>query len=305
MKHYNAIVIGGGPAGMSAALNLKRMGKSVLIIEKETFGGQIATSPRVENIPGFKDISGSEFSELFFEQITNVGVDFELEEVTKVEKEGDLFKVTTNYNEYQSDVVIIASGVTHRKMGIAREDELVGHGISYCAVCDGAFFKGMDVAVIGDANSALQYALNLTNYCNKVYLCMLFDRFFADSVLVERCLSNEKIVVTKEISLVELEGDKDLTGLKFKNTKTGELVHFDVKGCFIAIGQIPHNELFENLVTLEKGYIVTDEFKRTEVDGLYAIGDCTKKAYRQVSTATSDGLIAAVNASQYLDQRNK
>ncbi len=304
MKQYDAIVIGGGPAGMSAALNLKRMGKSVLILEKEAFGGQIATSPRVENIPGYKEISGLDFSNLFFEQITDLGVDFDLEEVKKVEKEGDLFKVISDYHTYESKVVIIAAGVTHRHMGIAREEEMVGHGVSYCAVCDGAFYKGQDVAVIGDANSALQYALNLTNYCHKVYLCMLFDRFFADKILVDRVLENDKIVVTKEISLTELLGEKELTGLNFKNTKTNEVVHFDCKAVFIAIGQIPHNDNYSNLVKLEKGYIVVDEMMRTEIPGLYAIGDCTKKAYRQVSTAVSDGLIAAVNASNYLDQKN-
>ena len=304
MKHYNVIVIGGGPAGMSAALNLKRMGKSVLILEREAFGGQIATSPRVENIPGFKEISGLDFSNLFFEQITELGVDFDLEEVKKVEKVNDLFNVITDYNTYESDVVIIASGVTHRHMGVEREEELVGKGVSYCAVCDGAFYKGQDVAVIGDANSALQYALNLTNYCNKVYLCMLFNRFFADKILQDRVLANDKIVVTKEISLTEFVGEKELSGLNFKNTQTGEMVHFDVKAVFIAIGQIPHNEIYENLVTLEKGYIVVDELMRTSVPGLYAVGDCTKKAYRQVSTAVSDGLVAAVNASNYLDQKH-
>lgn len=301
MKHYNVIIVGGGPAGMSAALNLRRMGKSVLIIEKEAFGGQIATSPRVENIPGFKEISGLDFSNNFFEQITELGTDFELEEVLEVTKNNNLFTVKTNYNEYESDVVIIASGVSHRKIGVAREDELVGKGISYCAVCDGAFYKDQDVAVIGDANSALQYALNLTNYCNKVYLCMLFDRFFADQILVDRCLKNDKIIITKEISLMEFVGENELSGLRFKHTKTGEVINFDVKAVFIAIGQIPHNEIFANLVELEKGYIVVDEFQRTKVPGLYAIGDCTKKAYRQVSTATSDGLIAAVNACSYLD----
>ena len=301
MRNYDVIVIGGGPAGMSAALNLKRMGKSVVILEKEAFGGQIATSPRVENIPGFKEISGLDFSNLFFEQLMDLEVEFELEEVLEIKKENNLFHVTTNYNEYESKAVVIAAGVTHRHIGVAREEELVGKGVSYCAVCDGAFFKNKDVAVIGDANSALQYALNLTNYCNKVYLCMLFDRFFADNILINRVLRNEKIVVTKQISLLEFLGEDELTGLRFENTETHEEVRFDVSGVFIAIGQVPHNDIYKDLVDLEKGYIFTDSFMKTKTPGLYAVGDCTKKAYRQVSTAVADGLIAAVSISNEIE----
>lgn len=286
---------------MSAALNLKRMGKSVIILEKEAFGGQIATSPRVENIPGFKEISGLDFSNLFFDQLLELEVEFELEEVLEVKKDDNLFHVKTNYNEYESKAVVIAAGVTHRHMGIPREEELVGKGVSYCAVCDGAFFKDKDVAVIGDANSALQYALNLTNYCNKVYLCMLFDRFFADSILINRVLKNDKIIITKQISLLEFLGEDELTGLRFENTQTHEEVRFDVSGVFIAIGQVPHNDLYKDLVELDRGYIVTDNFMKTKTPGLYAVGDCTKKAYRQVSTAVADGLIAAVSISNEIE----
>ena len=301
MRNYDVIVIGGGPAGMSAALNLKRMGKSVIILEKEAFGGQIATSPRVENIPGFKEISGLDFSNLFFDQLLDLEVEFELEEVLEVKKDDNLFHVKTNYNEYESKAVVIAAGVTHRHMGIPREEELVGKGVSYCAVCDGAFFKDKDVAVIGDANSALQYALNLTNYCNKVYLCMLFDRFFADSILINRVLKNDKIIITKQISLLEFLGEDELTGLRFENTQTHEEVKFDVSGVFIAIGQVPHNDLYKDLVELDRGYIVTDSFMKTKTPGLYAVGDCTKKAYRQVSTAVADGLVAAVSISNEIE----
>ena len=300
MRNYDVVIIGGGPAGMSAALNLKRMGKSVIILEKEAFGGQIATSPRVENIPGFKEISGLDFSNLFFEQLMDLEVEFELEEVLEVKKDGESFHVKTNYSEYEAKAVVIAAGVTHRHIGVEREEELVGNGVSYCAVCDGAFFKGEDVAVIGDANSALQYALNLTNYCNKVYLCMLFDRFFADNILVKRVLENDKIIVTKEIALKEFLGENSLVGLRFENTKTHEEMTFNVKGVFIAIGQVPHNDIYKDLVDLEKGYIVVDQLMRTKTKGLYAIGDCTKKPYRQVSTAVNDGLIAAVNISNEL-----
>ncbi len=299
---YDSIIIGGGPGGMSAALNLKRLGKSVLILEKDSFGGQIADSPKVENIPGFKEISGLDYASYVFEQITDLGVDFELEEVLNVSKENDVFIVTTNYNEYQSKTLVIAAGLKHRHMGIAREEELVGKGVSYCAVCDGAFYKDQEVAVIGDANTALQYALNLATYCKKVELCMLFDRFFADQILVDRVLANDKIHVTKNISLKEFIGEESLEGLRFENTQTHDDVIFNVKGCFIAIGQIPQNDIYKSLVDLdEKGFIITDENMKTKTPGLYAIGDCRKKQYCQVAISVSDGTVAAINISNYLD----
>ena len=296
MKHYDAVVIGGGPAGMNAALNLKRMGKTVLILEREAFGGQIATSPRVENLPGIESISGADFSDKFFTQIMDIGVEFELEEAKEIRKD-ELFYIKTDYNEYSAKTVFLACGVKHRHIGVAREEELTGKGVSYCAVCDGAFYKDEDVAVIGDANSALQYALMLANYCKKVHLCMLFDRYFADKVLIERVESNPVIEVHKEISLKEFQGEDELEGLLFNKVKTNEPFEVKVKAVFIAIGQVPSNEAFAEFVDLKNGYILTDENMETKTPGLYAIGDCRFKAYRQVSTAVNDGTIAAIHAS--------
>ena len=203
MKLYDILVIGGGPSGMSAALYALRSGKSVLILEKENFGGQIANSPRVENVPSIKEISGLDFSDHLFTQITDLGAEFELEEVLEVIKNDDkTFTVKTNYNTYQAKAVIIATGVTHRKMNLPNESDLIGKGISFCAVCDGAFYKGKEVFLIGDANSALQYALLLANYCPKVRMFTLFDKFFGDQLLIDRVKNNDTIEVIHNMNLV-------------------------------------------------------------------------------------------------------
>lgn len=295
------IVIGGGAAGMTAALYAKRSGKSVKIFEKESFGGQIANSPKVENFPSIKEISGLELSNNMFEQIMDLGVEFECEDVLEVKKENDCFTVTTDYNTYLAKAVIIAAGVKHRTMGIEREEELVGKGVSYCAVCDGAFYKGKDVAVIGDANTALQYTLMLSDICNKVYLCMLFDKFFADHTLVNRLNDRNNIIVTKEISLKEFLGKDELTGLKFEHTQTNEPFSINCDAVFIAIGQVPNNERYRNLVDIdERGYIVSTD-TTTKTPGLYVAGDCRTKNVRQLTTAVGDGAIAAMNAVNYIN----
>lgn len=295
------IVIGGGAAGMTAALYAKRSGKSVKIFEKESFGGQIANSPKVENFPSIKEISGLELSNNMFEQIMDLGVEFECEDVLEVKKENDCFTVTTDYNTYLAKAVIIAAGVKHRTMGIEREEELVGKGVSYCAVCDGAFYKGKDVAVIGDANTALQYTLMLSDICNKVYLCMLFDKFFADHTLVNRLNDRNNIIVTKEISLKEFLGKDELTGLKFEHTQTNEPFSINCDAVFIAIGQVPNNERYRNLVDIdERGYIVSTD-TTTKTPGLYVAGDCRTKHVRQLTTAVGDGAIAAMNAVNYIN----
>lgn len=287
---------------MTAALYAKRSGKTVKIFEKESFGGQIANSPKVENFPSIKEISGLELSNNMFDQIMDLGVEFECENVLDVKKENDCFIVTTDYNTYLAKSVIIAAGVKHRTMGIENEEELVGKGVSYCAVCDGAFYKGKDVAVIGDANTALQYTLMLSDICNKVYLCMLFDKFFADQTLVDRLKEKENIIVTKEISLKEFLHKEELTGLRFENTKTKEVVVFNVDACFVAIGQVPNNERYSNLVDLDdKGYIISSD-TTTKTEGLYVAGDCRTKHVRQLTTAVGDGAIAAMNAVNYINK---
>ena len=295
------IVIGGGAAGMTAALYAKRSGKTVKIFEKESFGGQIASSPKVENFPSIKEISGLELSNNMFEQIMDLGVEFECEDVLEIKKENNCFEVVTDYNTYLAKSVIIAAGVKHRTINVAFEEELVGKGVSYCAVCDGAFYKGKDVCVIGDANTALQYTLMLSDICNKVYLCMLFDKFFADQTLVDRLQEKSNIIVTKEIELKEFIHNKELKGLKFENTKTFEPFNIDVDACFIAIGQVPNNDRYKNLVDLdERGYILSND-TTTKTPGIYVAGDCRTKHVRQLTTAVGDGAVAAMNAVNYIN----
>ena len=300
----DVIIIGGGPSGMTCALNLLRAGHSVLIIEKEAFGGQIATSPRVENIPSIKEISGLEFSDQLFEQISDLGVEFELEEVNEIVKNpDDTFSVKTNYGTHSSKAVVIANGVSHRKMGLPKEDDFVGKGISFCAVCDGAFYKGRDVYLIGDANTALQYALMLSKTSSHVYMITLFDKFFGDKILVDRLLSTPNISVTHNMNLIEYLGEDELTGLKFQNTRTKEISEFKTDNVFVAIGQIPHNEFLVGLVDQEKGFIKTNEQMETNVPGIFAIGDTRVKTVRQVSTAVGDASTASFFVDRYLQSK--
>ena len=288
---------------MTAALYALRSGKSVLVLEKENFGGQIANSPRVENFPSIKEISGVDLSSNMFDQITNLGAEFELEDVQEVTKEDDHFLVKTDYNEYLAKAVIIASGVHHRKIGVKGEDELVGKGVSYCAVCDGAFYKDQDVVLIGDANTALQYALLLSNYCKSVHICTLFDHFFGEDILVKRIYERPNIKVTHNLSLQKFNYSETLESLEFVDTVSKEKVVVPCACCFIAIGQVPNNDRFANLVDLDKGYIVTDDACRTKTEGVYAAGDCRCKKVRQLTTAVADGAIAAVEAVSYIDRK--
>lgn len=302
--NYDVIVIGGGPAGMTAALYTLRADKTVLILEKEGFGGQIATSPRLENYPTIESISGSEWSDKLFEQITNLGAAFELEDVQQVTKEGDTFKVVTDYNEYEAKAVIIANGVKPRKMGLPNEDDLVGKGISYCAVCDGPFYKGKEIYLVGDANTALQYALLLAGYCPKVHMLTLFDKLFGDQILIDRVLQTENIDIRHNLLLKKLNGVDQLESAEFEDTMSHEKVVYKTDNLFIAIGQVPQNEFLSNLLELDHGFIVTNEVMETNIPGLFAAGDTRKKENKQVITACSDGATAAMSAVKYINSNN-
>ena len=301
---YDIIIIGAGPAGLTAGLYALRSGKSVLIFEKESIGGQISTSPIVENYPSIKQISGMELSSNMFEQVSDLGIEFELDEITAIKKENDLFIVTSLCDEYQAKSVIIATGVKHRKLNLPNEDDLIGSGISYCATCDGPLFKNEDVIVIGDGNSAFQYAVLLSNYCSNVKICTLFDWFVADNALVEKAKATKNIDIVTDVSAYEyIIEDDNLTGVKFKNTKTNELLTLNAKGCFIAIGQIPDNKIIKDLVDLDnQGFVIANESCLTKTEGLFVCGDCRTKEVRQVTTATSDGAVAATQAVKYLNK---
>lgn len=302
MKNFDVIIIGAGPAGMTAALNCLRESKSVLVLESENFGGQISFSPRVENFPSYQKIAGAELMDKLYEQISEWGAQIELEKAEGIEKTRDGFVVTTDYGKYCCKAVIVASGVKPRHIGVDREEELIGNGVSFCALCDGAFYQGEDVAVIGDANTALQYSLHLSNYCKSVHICTLFDKFFGDAALRDLTLSRENVTYTHNLSLKEFIGENELSALRFENTKTHEQVVVNCKCAFICIGQVPSNQAFSNLVELDRnGYIVADESCKTSCEGIFAAGDCRTKKIRQLITASSDGAVAAFNACQYID----
>lgn len=300
---YDIIVIGGGAAGMTAALYSLRGGKKVLLIEKETIGGQISKSPRVENFPSIKEISGTDFSDKLFDQIMDLGCDFELDNINKIDKNNNIFYISGDFSTYTSKAVIIATGLEHRKINIDGENELIGKGVSYCAVCDGAFYKDEDVCLIGDGNTALQYALLLSNYCKKVYVCTLFNKFFGDDVLINKIKQRNNIEIIHNASLQKFIYENELQGLVFINTETKEKTQLNVKGCFIAIGQIPSNNNFKNLIELDNnGYILADDNLETKTKGLFVAGDCRQKKVRQLTTAVNDGAIASIGAINYIDK---
>lgn len=299
---YDIIVIGGGAAGMTSALYALRNSKTVLVLESESLGGQIANSPRLENYPSIKEISGEQFADNLFEQITSLGADFEVEKAVAIEKLSDgTFKVKTEYNEYASKSVIIAAGVKHKHLRTKSDrEDLVGKGVYYCAICDGAFYKDKEVAVVGDANTALQYSLLLSSICSKVYIYTLFDKFFGDNSLVKALLAKDNIEWRPNTAICDYIGEKELTAIEYKD-KDGNLLRHEIPALFVAIGQIPDNKAFENLVDLDKdGYIIADETCKTKTEGLYVAGDCRTKAVRQVVTAVADGGVAATNASIYI-----
>lgn len=297
---YDVMVIGGGPAGMSASLYALRDDKKVLLLEKESIGGQIATSPRVENFPTKETISGTELADEMFTQVMNLGVHFELDTITEVRKDDDLFALAGTYGTYYGRTVIIATGVKSLKLNVPGEEELSGKGVSYCATCDGPFFKGQDTAVIGDANSALQYALLLSSYCPDVTLLTLTDKLFGERMLIEKVKATPNIKILSNVQTTAFIGNNDLEKIAYKDLKTGEIKELPVKGAFVAIGKKAQNEIFKNFVDLEKGYILTDDNMQTKTPGMYAAGDCRLKAVKQAITACNDGAIAAINAIKYL-----
>lgn len=301
---YNVIVIGGGVAGMNAALNVLRNNYSCLIIEKESFGGQIATSPKVENFPSVKEISGLDLSNNMFDQISSLGVEFELDEIKHIEKIDNTFYLEGLYNKYEADSVIIAVGVTHRHLNVDNEERLFGKGISYCAICDGSFYKDKPVVVIGDANSALNYSILLSNYCPIVHLCSILPNLRGERSMIEKVKSLPNVVIHYNVEIKQIIGDSKLEKLVFTDLPTGDEVNIDTDALFIAIGQIPQNEAFKNVCDLEDGYIVTNELMETKTEGLYAIGDCIKKSVRQVTTAIADGSIAGLQVCNYLTGKN-
>jgi len=303
---HDIIIVGGGPAGLTAAVYALRAGRTVVVIEKNGFGGQIAYSPKVENIPGTLQISGAEFADKLVEQAMNLGAEMELETVTRIEKEADFFQIHTEDGaEFEGRAVILATGVKHRMLGLPGEEALIGKGISFCAVCDGAFYAGQDVAMIGGGNSALQEALLLSEVCNKVTVVQNLGCFTGEKKLAEALLEKENVEVRFSTLVTGyVEKDGELTGLELRS-ESGETSRIDVTGAFLAVGLMPENGAFEELAQLNQwGYFDSAEDCLTQTPGLFVAGDCRSKRIRQVVTASSDGAVAATAACMYLDQNN-
>lgn len=299
---YDIIIIGGGPAGLTAALYARRANKSVLVIEKGSFGGQITYSPKVENIPGFLSLSGNEFAEKLVEQVLEQGADVEACEVLEV-RNGEIKTVVTDEGEFEGKTVIVAVGAKHRLLGLPHEEEYIGEGISFCAVCDGAFYEGKTVAVIGGGNSALQEAILLSDLAKKVYVVQNLDFLTGEEKLAEQLRGKENVEIILGNIVRELHGENgELSAITIANESTGEENKLTIDGMFIAIGLIPQNEAFSNILpTNDFGYAEAGEDCVTSTAGVFVAGDCRSKRIRQVATAAADGAIAALAACDYVD----
>lgn len=295
------IIIGAGTAGLSAAIYARRAGKKALILEALSYGGQIINTPEVENYPGIKNISGFDFATGLYEQAAALGAEIEYVRVTGIESNADGSKtVHTTDGDRECKAVIIATGAKNRPLGIDREEELTGSGISYCATCDGAFYKKKSVAVNGGGNTAIEDAGFLSNFCSKVYVIHRRDEFRADVHEVEKLKAKENVEFILDSEVTALLGDDELTGIEVTNKKTGEKKELEISGLFIAIGQMPDNTAFASVVDLdEKGYIIGKEDCLTNTPGVFTAGDCRTKAVRQLTTAAADGAVAALAAAAY------
>ncbi len=298
---YDIIVIGGGPAGLTAATYARRAGKSVLVIEKNAFGGQISWSPKVENFPGFVSVSGAELGDKLLEQAMEQGAEVELEEVSELHIiDGIKTLVCASGAEFQAKAVIIATGAKPRMLGLEHEAELVGAGVCFCAVCDGAFYKGERVAVNGGGNSALQDAMLLSEGCEKVYLIHRRDSFRGEAKLVEALRRKENVEFVLNANITRLLGEDELSGLVVE--QDGSRREIPVSGLFVAVGHAPDNDIFANIIALDAaGYADSGEDCLTKAEGVFVAGDCRAKTVHQLTTAVGDGSVAALAACSWID----
>ena len=300
---YDIIIVGAGPAGLTAAIYARRAEKSVLLIEKGAFGGQITFSPKVENYPGFPSLSGNELADHFVEQALGLGADVEIEAVTAIEDCGSHKLVRTeDGNAYEAKAVIIAAGAKHRHLGLPNEDMHLGEGISFCAVCDGAFYKGKTVALVGGGNSALQEAILLSEGCEKVYVVQNLDFLTGEQALQDILAKRTNIEVLLGTVVEALPAAAPLRSATLRRVADGHTYDLAIDGLFVAIGLEPENTPFAAVAALdERGYIDAGEDCLTATPGVFVAGDCRRKAVRQVTTATGDGAVAAIAACRYID----
>ena len=300
---YDIIIVGGGPAGLCAAVYARRANKSVLILEKNAFGGQIVYSPLVENYPGFESVSGSELADKLVSQALGQGADVEVETVTAIGIDGDRRIVETEEgNRYECRAVILANGARHRHLGLENEERFIGDGISFCAVCDGAFYKNKTVALVGGGNSALQEAILLSETCKKVYVIQNLDFLTGEKRLEEILRKRGNVEILTGTVVAEIPDTPEFSGVVLKRAADGERQTLALDGLFVAIGLIPDNSAFATVAELDaNGYYASDEHCTTATPGVFVAGDCRAKAVRQVATATGDGAVAAIAACRYID----
>ena len=300
---YDIIIVGAGPAGLTAAIYARRANKSVLLLDKGAFGGQITFSPKVENFPGFDSISGSELADKLVEQALGQGAEVEIENVVEIKNLSDKkVGVTEDGNEYEAKAVIIACGAKHRHLGIENEEKFIGEGISFCAVCDGAFFKDKTVALIGGGNSALQEAILLSETSKKVYVVQNLDFLTGEPQLQEILRKRENVEIILGTVVDSIKDGDSFSGITVKRVADDVKTELELDGMFVAIGLVPENEPFESVADLdERGYIASGEDCLTKTDGIFVAGDCRAKAVRQVTTAAADGTISAIAACRYID----
>ena len=296
------LIVGAGPAGLTAAVYARRAGRSVLILERESFGGQIVYSPKVENFPGYLALSGSEIGEKLVDQAIHHGAELELDEVTAIHDNGKIKSVVTPRTQYLCKSVIVAAGSRHRPLGLPREDDLVGHGISYCALCDGDFYKDRDIAVIGGGNTALQDAVLLSETSKSVTIVQNLPKLTGEASLAAILRSRPNVKILCNCVVTELLGEPELTGIRIKNTAEDRESVLNLDGVFVAIGQMPDNKPFQDVCDLDtNGFIASDEACLTKTPGVFVAGDCRTKGVRQVATAVGDGATAALAACRYLN----
>ncbi|MBO6262938.1 MAG: thioredoxin-disulfide reductase [Clostridia bacterium] len=299
---YDIIVVGAGPAGMTAAIYARRASKTVLLLEAVSYGGQIINTPDIENYPVEAHISGFDFSQKLYEQTKALGAEFKFEKVVEIKDENGVKTVITNKGSYEGKAVIIATGSENRKLGVEGEDELRGRGISYCATCDGNFYRNKVVAVVGGGNTALEDALYLADLAEKVYLIHRRDSFRGEETTVSRLKERQNVEFIYNSTVTKLIAEKRLKAIEVTDKISGSVREIELNGLFVAVGRVPENQNFANLVELdEAGYIVAGEDCRTKCAGVFVAGDNRTKTLRQLVTATADGAMAATEAVKYIN----